>query len=114
MSAAIPDSPITLVGWSFGADMALGVSDARLAGWIAIAPPLRFRSTFVAATDPRPKHLVLAEHDEYRDPTEVTSEVADWTGTTVAVIPGASHFFVGRTDRVVSETLAGVARLATL
>ena len=113
MSDAIPHVPIALVGWSFGADMALGVADTRLAGWIAIAPPLRFRSTFAAATDPRPKHLVLAEHDEFRDPADVRSEVTGWTDTTVAVVPGASHFFVGRTDRVVSETLAGIARWAT-
>ena len=41
----------SLVGWSFGADIALTVADARVAGWVAIAPPLRFRPTFAR---PRP------------------------------------------------------------
>ena len=112
MARTVPGVPIALVGWSFGADISLGVADPRLAGWVAIAPPLRFRAQFAAANDARPKHLVLAEHDEFRQPDDVRATVADWRDTTVAVIPGASHFFVGRTDRVVSETLAGLARIA--
>ena len=35
--------PLALVGWSFGADMALSVEDPRIDGWVGIAPPLRFR-----------------------------------------------------------------------
>ena len=61
-----------------------------------------------AASDTRPKHLVLAEHDEYRPPADVEAAAADWTNTTTAVVPGASHFFIGRTDRVVTETRAGL------
>jgi hypothetical protein len=113
MAETAPGVPIALVGWSFGADISLGVADPRIAGWVAIAPPLRFRSSFAAATDARPKHLVLAEHDEYRQPADVRTAVADWVDTTVAVVAGASHFFVGRTDRVVTETRAGIARIAT-
>ena len=105
--------PIVLSGWSFGADISLTVTDPRVAGWVAIAPPLRFRSSFEAATDRRPKHLVLAGHDEYRAPEEVVSEVADWVATTVIVVPGASHFFVGRTDRVVDDTTAALERITT-
>ena len=108
-----PATRIALVGWSFGADISLTVVDERVAGWVAIAPPLRFRPTFAAATAARPKHLILAEHDEFRAPGEVREEVAAWPATTVAVVPGASHFFVGRTDRVVSETRAGLEVIAT-
>jgi uncharacterized protein len=97
--------PVALVGWSFGADMALSVADPPVAAWVAIAPPLRFGSAIESvASDPRPKHLVLAQHDEFRAPSEVQTEVAPWNDTTVAVIPGASHFFVGRTDRVITAT----------
>jgi alpha/beta superfamily hydrolase len=113
MTELNPGVPVALVGWSFGADIALGVDDDCVAGWVGIAPPLRFRSSFAAAPDPRPKHLVLAEHDEYRAPADVVSAVSDWRATTTTVIPGASHFFVGRTDRVVTETLAGITRIAT-
>ena len=113
MADAVPAAPIALVGWSFGADVCLNVDDAHVAGWVAIAPPLRFHAPFFAASDPRPKHVVLAAHDEFRPAADVEADVTDWVATTVAVVPGASHFFVGRTDLVVTETLAGIARLAT-
>jgi alpha/beta superfamily hydrolase len=113
LQAAEPDLPIALVGWSFGGDVALAVDDVRVAGWVAIAPPLRICPPYDAATDARPKHLVLAEHDEVRTPASVEEEVATWTATTVAVVPGASHFFVGRTDRVLRETQIGLERVGT-
>ena len=113
LQALSPDLPLAVVGWSFGGDLALSVDDARVVGWVAIAPPLRIRPPYAAATDARPKHLVLAEHDEVRTPASVEEEVATWTATTVAVVPGASHFFVGRTDRVLRETLTGLERVVT-
>ena len=109
-ASAWPGTPLVVVAWSFGADMALQVVDPRIAGWVAIAPPLRFRSSFAAATDPRPKHLVLAEHDEFRPPAEVIDAVGAWAATTTAIVAGASHFFVGRADRVVTEARVGIDR----
>jgi alpha/beta superfamily hydrolase len=106
----VPSVPVVLVAWSFGADMALQVTDPRIAGWVLIAPPLRFRSTFPAAGDSRPKHLILAEHDEYRAPAEIRHEVEAWSNTMTAVVAGASHFFVGRTDRVTTEAQVGIDR----
>lgn len=106
------DEPLVLAGWSFGADMALATPDARLAAWIAIAPPLRFRTDFDAvAHDARPKLLVLGQHDEFRDPASVVEATAEWDATEIDVIAGASHFFVGRTDRVVDAVRAFVARV---
>jgi alpha/beta superfamily hydrolase len=100
-----PAVPLFLVGWSFGADMALSVADARLTGWVAIAPPLRYTdATAAVATDPRPKLLVLAEHDEFRAPNEIEQETRDWSSTERVMVKGASHFFVGRTDQVVDLT----------
>ena len=106
-----PGVPAALAGWSFGGDVALSVTEAVLTGWVAIAPPLRIRPPYAAAHDARPKHLVLAEHDEVRAPADVQEEVASWTATSVAVVPGASHFFVGRTDRVLRETRDGLDRM---
>ncbi len=37
-----------------------------------------------------------------RAPGEVEAEAAEWTNTRIEVIPGASHFFVGSTDRLVT------------
>jgi alpha/beta superfamily hydrolase len=104
--------PLVLAGWSFGADMALATPDERLAGWIGIAPPLRFRTDFdLVAHDARPKLLVLGQHDEYRDPASVVEVTDDWNATEIDVIAGASHFFVGRTDRVVDAARAFVERV---
>jgi uncharacterized protein len=106
--------PLVLAGWSFGADITLSVADPRLAGWLAIACPLRtVHDLDLTATDPRPKLLALAQHDEVRAPAEVQAEVASWTNTTVEVIPGASHFFVGATDKLVALALDFVDRVAT-
>jgi alpha/beta superfamily hydrolase len=108
------DEPLVLAGWSFGADMTLATHDARLAAWIGIAPPLRFRTDFDAvAHDARPKLLVLGQHDEFRDPASVVEATADWNATEIEVIAGASHFFVGRTDRVVDAARAFVERVVS-
>lgn len=114
LAAALPPTtPLLLAGWSFGADMALAVRDPSVAGWLAIAPPLRLADDLaVTGADPRPKWLVLAEHDEIRAPAEVRAEVADWVATHVEVIGGASHFFVGRTDRVVDAARRVIDELA--
>lgn len=94
--------PLVLAGWSFGADTALAVGDERVGGWFAVAAPLRVvkLEDMVAAHDPRPKLLVVPEHDQYRPPHSATEAVADWVNTRVEVVPGADHFLVGRVDRV--------------
>ncbi len=116
-TAAAITGPLALIGWSFGADIALGIDDPRISGWIGIAPPLRFRPTHAYDTvgnDPRPKLLVLAEHDEFRPPGEIVTDTHAWKSTRVEVVPGASHFFVGRTDRVVALAAVFVAELTNL
>jgi alpha/beta superfamily hydrolase len=101
--ATVPSAtPLVLAGWSFGGDVALSVHDDRIGAWLVIAPPLRFADIGRLGEDPRPKRFVLAQHDEFRPPEEVATAVAAWRATTVEVIAGASHFFVGRTDAVVA------------
>ena len=108
-----PEMPLILAGWSFGADMALSVRDPRLTGWLAIAPPLVVvHDVNGLGADPRPKMLALAQHDEYRDPAEITELAECWANTDVHVVGGASHFFVGRTDRLVELASNYVNRLA--
>jgi len=114
LSVALPDQALFLTGWSFGADMALSTLHDHIVGWYAIAPPLRFASDFSAvANDARPKLLALAEHDEFREPASVRDEVSAWTATHTEVVPGASHFFVGRTDRVVELALGYVSSVGS-
>lgn len=54
---------------------------------------------------------VLAEHDQYRSPEEALPILSTWTATEVEVVPGADHYFVGRTDRVVELCVAALRRL---
>jgi alpha/beta superfamily hydrolase len=108
-----PGMPLILTGWSFGADMALSVRDPRVTAWMAIAPPLvSVHDVDGLGVDDRPKLLALAQHDEYRDPAEVTELAEHWANTDVHVVGGASHFFVGRTDRLVQLAAGYVDRLA--
>jgi uncharacterized protein len=106
-----PAVPIIVAGWSFGGDMALATYDDRVTAWLAFAPPLRLADHHAVARDDRAKMLVLAQHDEFRDPADVVAETEHWENTEVNVVSGASHFFVGRYDRVVELALGFVARV---
>ena len=114
LSLRLPDGvPLVLAGWSFGADIALSCADPAVAGWLLIACPLRFaRDAEIVTGDPRPKYVVLAQHDEFRAAEEVEAEVARWKNAQAHVVGGASHFFVGRTDHVIAHATAFVTALA--
>ena len=106
--------PLILAGWSFGADVTLTTVDDAIAAWLAIAPPLRIFPDFSSvAQDPRPKFLALAEHDEFREPSSVVAQVEGWVATETAVVPGASHFFMGRTDRLVEMAVGFVDQVVS-
>jgi alpha/beta superfamily hydrolase len=106
-------TPLILTGWSFGADMAFSVRDQRVNAWLAIAPPLAsVHDLDGLGADPRPKLVALAQHDEYRDPAEVAKLAESWANAEVHVVGGASHFFVGRTDRLLQVASDYVNRLA--
>lgn len=94
--------PVVLAGWSFGADISLAVGDDRPGGWFAVAPPLRLveAGDMVAASDPRPKLLVVPEHDQFRPPDSAREVTTGWQNTRVEVVRGADHFLVGRVDRL--------------
>jgi hypothetical protein len=103
---------LVLAGWSFGADMALSTLDPRVAGWLLIAPPLHFADDPDAVgRDPRPKQFVLGERDQVCALDHVRAATAEWNATTIELVGGADHFFLGRTDRVVSAAREFVSRL---
>ena len=105
-----PGLPLVLAGWSFGADTSLAVDDERHAGWFAVAPPLRHTDDVAAASDPRPALLAVPERDQFRSPESAREVVASWTNTQIDVVPGADHFLVGRTDRVVELAVEFINR----
>lgn len=104
-------SPLVILGWSFGADVTLSIDGPNAAGWIAIAPPLRYGTDFTSVgADLRPKLVILAAHDEFRPAAEVAAITASWRATTTETVAGASHFFVGRTDRLIDLTATWTRR----
>jgi uncharacterized protein len=113
LRAALPTGlPLVLAGWSFGADVALSVHDEAVDAWYAIAPPLTIaRDLDRIAADPRRKLFALAAHDEVQPAAVVLGRIASWRSTDAEVVPGASHFFMGRTDRVVALAAAFVDML---
>jgi uncharacterized protein len=96
-----PELPLWLVGYSFGADIALSVGDERIAGWVAVAPPLRFGSPPRPGTgDERPALVLAAEHDQFSSPDRLRTAASTWPAATVTVIPAADHFLAGATAPV--------------
>jgi alpha/beta superfamily hydrolase len=43
----------------------------------------------------------VPEHDNFRPPAAARQMVEGWVNTDLEVVPGADHFLIGRTDRVV-------------
>ena len=115
---ALPPRGVACLRFNFrGVEGSEGTHDfgnlERVDAWMAIAPPVVVVHDIDGLTgDPRPKLLVLAQHDEYRDPAEVTELAESWANTDVHVVGGASHFFVGRTDRLVELAAGYVDELA--
>lgn len=117
LAELVPDLPLFVSGWSFGGDTSMTVLDPRIRAWVPCAPPLRVipRDEIAAAAgaDPRPKIVIVGEHDQFLTPIAAREATADWTATHVVAVPGADHFFVGRTDRVAEIVTAAVLRSIT-
>lgn len=110
----LPDEvPLVAAGYSFGAVVALQVTDERLAGWLAVAPPLgRMGGAPAAGPDARPKHLVVAQHDQFCPPDAADAASAGWPATTRTVVAMADHFLAAGLRTVGAEAVAFVSRLA--
>ena len=108
-----PDSPLLLAGYSFGADVALTVDAPQVAGWLAVAPPLRVvdRSEMRALTDQRPKTMVAGTNDQFNPFADLAAAVAEVPTTTVKAAEGADHFFAVGLDDVVAAAIAALGEL---
>jgi alpha/beta superfamily hydrolase len=111
MGAVPDDLPVVLCGYSFGADVCLGVDDPRVLAWCAIAPPLMGALSAGDAT--RPKLVLAAEHDAHFPPDRARDLVSDWTATTVEVVPGTDHFLGGALGRIADRVAAFVRDVST-
>ena len=102
-AAETAELPLAIAGYSFGAEVALTVDHQRSLGWFLVSPVFRMfpPDQVVASTDPRPKRLVIAEHDQYAPPVGARESTRGWTATTIEVASMTDHFFGAGTQSVV-------------
>jgi uncharacterized protein len=106
-----PESALVLVGYSFGAGIAVGISDERISAWYLLAPPTDSLAHALIGPDARPKAIVVPEHDQFFPPEATAREVAGWVSTTVVIAPNADHF-LGNVNPIVDEAVAWIGRTA--
>jgi uncharacterized protein len=108
-----PGAPIVAAGWSFGADVALSLGDERIAGWLAVAPPLRVLPVdeLVAGATGRPVLLAVPAHDQFCPPDDARRRTEGWPARRVVEIPMADHFLTGHLPEVVDLATAFVDEL---
>jgi alpha/beta superfamily hydrolase len=87
-----PQLPVVLVGYSFGAGVAAGSPDERIAGWYLLAPPGAMLAGAPIGHDPRPKGIAVPEFDQFSPPAAIGDVVREWERTTVTTVPNADHF----------------------
>jgi len=104
-----PGVPVRLIGWSFGADLALATAHAAIDSWVAIAPPLRVveATEMPAGSDERTKHLIIGEHDAFCPPADARAVTKPWTNTRIDQIDGADHFFGSTLPQLVEVVTGG-------
>lgn len=100
-----------LAGYSFGGGVAATITDERIAGWFLAAPGLSMAEPAIG-DDPRPKFVAAAEHDRFFPPEQLEAATATWRNTDLAVVGGADHFFVGRTEVVAARCVEWITQVA--
>jgi alpha/beta superfamily hydrolase len=100
------DGPLLVAGYSFGALVALNVTDPRITAWVAIAPPLTMAPRPLAAGDHRAKLLLVAEHDQFCPPVKAAAAAEGWSNTTLDTITMADHFLGGRSGAAAERAAA--------
>lgn len=104
---------VVSAGWSFGGDVSLSADHDDLSAWIGIAAPLRIVDTadMAAPSDPRPKLLLVPQHDQFRSPADAAEIASGWTNTQLALIEGGDHFLMGHARAVADQIASFVAAL---
>lgn len=107
LEALYPGLPAVLMGFSFGAYVALSCAARRqeLAGLLTIAPPLSYAGDAAAPTPSCPWRVIHGDADEVvscedtRQRAEALERPPDWQ-----TLAGAGHFFHGRLPELRSLT----------
>jgi len=111
-----PDLPTALIGWSFGANVAVraAIDDTRVAALALIGLPLVPNDLSLPplpdATDlralRRPVLLLAGEHDTFAPPEQVQAYAASFPEATVRIVGGTDHYF-WRREREAAAIVGG-------
>ena len=111
-----PDLPTALIGWSFGANVAVraAIDDARVAALALIGLPLVPNDLSLPplpdATDlralRRPVLLLAGEHDTFAPAEQVQAYAASFPEATVRIVGGTDHYF-WRREREAAAIVGG-------
>jgi uncharacterized protein len=90
------DLPIHLIGYSFGAMVALNVNDPRVVSIVTIAPPLGMSPEPLTQPD-SPVLILSPAHDQFCPPEQAAAATAEWNNCEIHPIPMADHSLSGQT-----------------
>lgn len=102
--------PVVLAGYSFGAGVAAGLGDDRIAAWYLLAPPLTELEQATIARDSRPKAIIAPEHDQFFPPAVAGQIAATWASTTFAVARDTDHF-LGTVEPIATGAIEWIRRI---
>jgi alpha/beta superfamily hydrolase len=91
-----PGLPVHLIGYSFGAMVALATDDPRVVSIIAIAPPLGMGAE-PTPTPVLPVLILSPAHDQFCTPEQAGVATARWHNHEIHPIPMADHSVSGQT-----------------
>jgi alpha/beta superfamily hydrolase len=101
-----------LVGWSFGADLALRHGcDPTVTGAVLISPALRSSTDDdldVWAASGKPVVCIVPEFDDYLRPEQARQRFARIPQAEVVAMRAAKHLFVGQADDVLDQVVRAV------
>lgn len=96
-------SRLVVLGYSFGAGVGLltGAAEPRVTALIGVAPPVARRDFSALHTCTKPK-LFIAGDQDHVCPLPTLQELIDQCAkpASLALVPGANHFFVGREKEI--------------
>ncbi len=99
--------PLFVVGYSFGALVAISTDDARIAGVVAVAPPLSNDHHPPSA----PALVITPRHDQYCPPETAALVTSAWNDVELGVIEGADHFLNGYSATVAERATGWLLRV---
>jgi len=106
LAGTFPGADLDVIGYSFGAMVALGVDDERIGAKALIAPPLGHLP--LEPTGGSPLLLLVPAHDQFATPEQVRPVVDGWVNhgidAMMEVVEMTDHFLQGRMRRVADRS----------